>query len=306
VSALLVAAEPLVSGAALSLGSFEADGPVLVLVGAWSPLFELMSGQRRLRGGRLELSGAPLEGASARADVGVLARDAPLPPTWPARDVLAASAELLGLSPRAARGRAREMLERLGLSELASQRVSRLRPGDRRGLGIAMAMLGEPAVLALEQPLAGLEPSDQARVAAVLERALPGRSALIGVAELPGSAGEEELAAQGSELLILSEQRLVARGNYRELGARAKSYRVIVKRSADALAARLLEAGYEVRRLLSADLASLKVTDGAGLGTVPLFRAALAVDAPIVELAAMTFGGNGALDDGAKIGNREG
>jgi ABC-type multidrug transport system ATPase subunit len=300
VSGLLVAVEPLLSGAPLSLGSFEANGPVLVLVGAWAPLFELMMGQRRLRGGRLELAGGPLEGAAARAEVGLLARDAPLPPTWAARDVLAASAELLGLSRRAARGRAREMLERLGLTPLADQRVSRLRPGERRALGIAMAMLGEPAVLALEQPLSGLEPSDQARVVAALERALPGRSALIGVAELPGSAGEDELAAHSNELLIVSEQRLVARGSYRELGARAKSYRVIVQRSADALAARLLEAGYEVRRLHSADLASLKVTDGSDLGTVPLFRAALAADAPIIELVAMTFGNDAARDEHGK------
>jgi ABC-2 type transport system ATP-binding protein len=189
------------------------------------------------------------------------------------------------------------MLERLGLTELAGQRVSRLRPGDRRALGIAMAMLGEPAVLALEQPLSGLEPSDQARVAAALERALPGRSALIGVAELPGSPGEDELAAHGNELLIVSERRLVARGSYRELGARAKSYRVIVQRSADALAAQLMEAGYDVRRLMSGDPASLKVTDSSDLGTVPLFRAALAADAPIIELVAMAFGNDAARDE---------
>jgi ABC-type multidrug transport system ATPase subunit len=292
-SPLLRAVDPQLSGSGLSLGRFEAQGPLLVLVGAWGPLFESISGSRRLRGGRLELLAAPLEGAASRPDVGLLPRDAPLPPTWLARDVLVASAELLGDSRRTARRRARRTLERLGLGELGPKRVSRLRPGDQRALGVAIAALGEPAVLALEQPFAGLEPSEQASLASVLERALPGRAALIGVAELPGSPCEDALAAQANELLFVSEQRLVARGNYRELAARARSYRVVVGRSADALLSRLTEAGYEVRRMLTADLATIRVTDPGELGTVPLFRAALAADAPILELTALAFGEGG-------------
>jgi ABC-type multidrug transport system ATPase subunit len=296
---LLRAVDPQLSGSGLSLGSFEVHGPLLVLVGAWGPLFELIAGKRRLRGGRLELGGAPLEGAAAQGRVGWLAREAPLPPTWLARDVLAASAELLGESRRGALRRARRTLEWLGLGELQDQRTSRLRPGDRRALGVAMAALGEPAVLALEQPLAGLEPSEQTFVASVLERALRGRAALIGVAELPGSPCEDALAAQSSDLLFVSDQRLVARGSYRELCARARSYRVVVQRSVDALSARLTEAGYAVRRMLTSDLTTLGVIDDKELGTVPLFRAALAADAPIIELVATSLGGAAAFHGAA-------
>jgi ABC-2 type transport system ATP-binding protein len=281
---LLLCVDPLLSGSGLALGSVEAHGPVLVLVGAWGSLFELLSGVRRLRGGRLEIAGTSAENAAAHGSVGLVARDAPLPPTWTARDVLTASAELLGASRRSARSRARQALERLGLAELDDQRVSRLRPGELRALGIAMATLGEPPALALEQPFTGLEPSEQQRLAEVLERALPGRALLVSVPELPGSACEDALAAVSSELLFVSDQRLVARGSYRELFSRAKSYRVVVQRSVDALASRLTEAGYEVRRMSTADLAALRVTDERQLGSVPLFRAALEADAPIIEL----------------------
>ena len=230
---------------------------------------------------------------TAQGRVGWLARDAPLPPTWPARDVLAASAELLGDSRRAALRRARRTLEWLGLGELESKRVSRLGPGDRRALGVAMAALSEPAVLALEQPLAGLEPSEQTFVASVLERALPGRGALVSVAELPGSPCEDALAAEQRTPFRL-DQRLALRGSYRELCARARSYRVVVQRSVEALSSRLTAAGYVVRRMLTSDLATLIVVDDQELGTVPLFRAALAADAPIIELVATSLGGGAA------------
>ena len=85
----------------------------------------------------------------------------------------------------------------------------------------------------------------------------------------------------------------MARGSYREC-SRAKSYRLVVPRSVegrpvDALLARLGEAGYEVRRMSTADATTLWLTDRAGLGTLPVFRAALAAEAPILELAPLGF-----------------
>ena len=105
-----------------------------------------------------------------------------------------------------------------------------------------------------------------------------------GVAALPGSPGEDALAASSDELLIVSERRLVARTRFGELGARARSYRVSVRRAGDGLLSRLAEAGYEVRRMLTAEVTTLWVTDPGDLGTLPLFGAALAEGAPIIEL----------------------
>jgi ABC-2 type transport system ATP-binding protein len=303
-------ADPQRSGAGLELGDFEAAGPLLVLVGAWGPLFELFSGARRLAGGRLEVLGMSAEAAASRGEVGLLPRDTALPPTWSARDVLVASAELIGDSTRAAAGRARQTFERLGLSAIAGKRLMRLRPAERRALAIAVAVVGEPPALALEQPFSELEPSEQAFVAEVLGRALPGRAALVSVAELPGNPSEDALAAQSAELLFVSGERLVARGSYRELGSRRRSYRVVVKRSASALLSRLTEAGYEARPMLAAEVTTLSVIDREGLGTLPMFRAALAADAPIIELVAMGLGGvevdgvgpGGALESPATAG----
>ncbi|HTV19458.1 MAG TPA: hypothetical protein VMG12_12320 [Polyangiaceae bacterium] len=277
------------AGVELSLGRVSAQGSLIVLVGGWAPLFDVLAGFRQLAGGRLSLAGQPAEGAAGRGHVGLARRDAPLP-SWPALEVVAASAELLGDSRRRASERARQALADLGLEALGKKRPPALRPAELRALAIAAATLGEPRVLALEEPLSGLEPSGQAYVDAVIGRALRGRAGLVSVPELPGTPSEDALAARSDELLFVAGRRLVARGGYRELSARATRYRVVVARSGEALLARLSEAGYEVRQMSTADATTLWLTDATGLGTLPLFRAALAVEAPILELVPLQLG----------------
>jgi ABC-type multidrug transport system ATPase subunit len=287
---LLVAEEPRLSEGGLELGRCAVSGPHVVLVGAWSPLFELFAGRRRLEGGALRVAGTPAEAAAARGVLGLMLRDAPLPPTWSLRQVVVSSALLAGVTGRQAVARAQQVLSQLELVPLAGTPLVRLRPGERRAAGVAAALVADAAVLALEEPFFELEPSDQEWLARVIERAIAGRAALISLPALPGSPSEGALAARGSELLFLSGRRLAARGTYRELSQGARSYRVIVQRSVDALLSRLGEAGYEVRRMLAADVTTLLVTDTHGAGTVPLFEAALAADAPIIELAALELG----------------
>jgi ABC-2 type transport system ATP-binding protein len=288
--ALLVAAEPRLSEGGLELGAFEAEGPLLLLVGAWSPLFELFAGRCTLQGGVLRVGGAPAEAAAAHGALGLMLRDAPLPPAWTLQEVVASSALLAGETGRRAAARARQVLAELGLAPLSGTKLSRLSPGERRAAGVAAALAADAPLLALEEPFFELDPAEQERLGGVIEKAIAGRAALISLPALPGSISENALAARGSELLVLSERRLTARGSYRELHQRARSYRVIVQRSVDALLSRLGEAGYEVRRMLAADLTTLLVTDTRGTGTVPLLEASLAADAPIIELCAVGLG----------------
>jgi len=278
-------------GEAVSFGQFEAQGPRLVLVGAWAPLFELLGGERRLSGGSVQIAGIDAEGAARSGRVGLALRDAPLPATWTLGEVLKHSAALLGDGRRLAAERAPLAAEELGLGELWSKKLSRRGPGERRAASIAAACLGEPAVLAREEPFAGLEPASQAYVAAVLERATRARPALISVSELSGSVEQDTFVQSSDELLFLAGHGLVARGRYAELVRAATSYRVVVTRSAEGLLSRLTEAGYEVRRVELAEVTSLVVVDAGVLGTLPLFRAALAADAPIVELVPFNLRG---------------
>lgn len=288
---LLQSDQPRFVGAGARLGQFEAAGPRLVLVGAWGPLFELLAGERCLSGGSLLVAGIDAEGAARSGRVGLVLRDAPLPPTWTLGEVLRHSAALLGEGRRFARERALLAAGELGLGALWSRKLSRLGAGERRAASIAAACLGEPVALAIEEPFSGLEPSARAQVAAVLERATQGRPALISVAELSGSAEQDGFVQSSDELLLLTRHGLVARGRYAELARAAATYRIVVTRAAEGLLSRLTEAGYEVRQVMQADVTALVVVDVRSLGTVPLFRAALEAGAPIVELAPFSLRG---------------
>ena len=295
---LLTCDRPRFVGSDVELGQFEAPGPVLVLVGGWHPLFELLTGQRRLRGGSLRVAGADAEAAAASGKVGVLLAGAPLPSAWTLREVLCQSAYLLGHTRRFAADQATDIARDLGLAELSRKRLARLTPGERRAAGIAAATMGQPSALALEDPFGDLEPSAQAYVARVLERALKGRPALISIAELTGSAEQDGFVRSSDELLFIAESGLVARGSHAELIAAATSYRVVVLREADALLSRLTEAGYEARRVMAAEMAALVVVDRRGQGTGPLLRSALEANAPIIELVPLNLRQSGLLPGG--------
>jgi len=66
------------------------------------------------------------------------------------------------------RGPAHEMLMRVGLEGRADDRVSTLSHGEHRQLEIALALAGGPALLLLDEPMAGMGPEESARMVEIL------------------------------------------------------------------------------------------------------------------------------------------
>jgi ABC-type multidrug transport system ATPase subunit len=286
---LLACDRPRFASAAFELGQFDAQGPVLCLVGAWSPLFQLLAGKQRLVGGGVSVCGQSADGAVRSGHVGLLLADAPLPATWKLSALLCHSAALLGLSRREAAERGREAAHELGLSRHLNTPFGRLSPAEQRITGLALALLGEPALLALEEPFGGLEPTARDQLGRALALALRGRRALVSVAELPGSIEQDGFVQTSSELLFASERGLVARGSYAALSASATHYRLVVLRHAEALCEKLSELGYTVQPERAAGGTGVLLSEGRARGTRPLLEAALSVDAPILELSPVTL-----------------
>lgn len=285
-SAPLFACErPRFASGALELGELEVHGRRLALVGAWEPLFRALTGEQPLAGGEIHIAGQSAVAAVRSGGVGLHVVDAPLPDRWSARDVLANGAELLGLVGRRAVRHGVEVARALGIdAALLARPLARLATGERRAVELALASLGEPRAFVLEQPFLGLEPSGEEYVGRVLERMLALAPIVFSAAALPACPVLDALVQSSDAVLIATATGAVVQGKPAAPGSGAPAYRVVVSRHSESLLNRLGEAGYDAQRVMADEIAALIVRDIGARGTEPLLEAAVAADAPILEL----------------------
>ncbi|MGH3985247.1 MAG: ABC transporter ATP-binding protein [Pseudonocardiaceae bacterium] len=110
------------------------------------------------------------------------------------------------------RHRVAEVLEEVGLSAMAGNRIGDLSLGMRRRLGIAGALLGDPGVLVFDEPMHGLDPEEM-RWTGDLMRSLAAGDRTV----LVSSHHVSEMALTADQLLIIGRGRLVAESSTQEL-----------------------------------------------------------------------------------------
>ncbi len=176
----------------------------LGLLGDWSALFRVLSGEAELSAGSLRLAGSPVPLGVEQGVIGLMRLDPLLPGTWSAEEFLASSAELSGSPIKAAQKLAFQTLEQLGLTSLAARRLAHLQLAERRALLVAHAVLTNPVLLCLEQPLAGLDTPAEEAVLAVIERASAGRRLVVAVSDPELSPGSRQLVRSCTERLRLA------------------------------------------------------------------------------------------------------
>jgi ABC-2 type transport system ATP-binding protein len=105
-----------------------------------------------------------------------------------------------------------ELLERFALTDAAARRVSTYSGGMRRRLDIAMSLIGNPQVIFLDEPTAGLDPQGRIEVwQAVKELAEHGTTVLLTTQYLDEA---EQLA---DRIAILNEGRIIVNGTLADL-----------------------------------------------------------------------------------------
>jgi len=117
--------------------------------------------------GTVTLDGRPATSAAARARIGWAPEEAPTSPGLTVREHLALARDLLPRGRRAGRG-VDDVLDALDLVGVADRLAGALSKGTRQRLGVAMALLGSPDVLLLDEPSAGLDPAQAQSLRAVL------------------------------------------------------------------------------------------------------------------------------------------
>jgi molybdate transport system ATP-binding protein len=167
----------------LAIDLHLAEGEVVAVLGpngaGKSTLLRVLAGLLRPAAGRVAVAGATWDDAPAgthlpphRRSVGMVFQDALLFPHLTVTDNVAFGLRTRGVGRAAARRAAAAWLDRVGLGGLGEQRPAHLSGGQAQRAALARALVTDPAVLLLDEPLSALDARTRLTVRAELRRHL--------------------------------------------------------------------------------------------------------------------------------------
>ena len=174
-------------------------------------------------GGGGTVLGRPLGDRRARAKIGYLPELFRYHDWMTAREELAFHAGLIGLARAESAGEIAQILETVGLTLRADDRIGTFSKGMQQRVGIGVAMLGSPDLIFLDEPTSALDPLGRRDVRALIHR-LKDR----GVTVFLNSHLLGEVEQTCDRVAIVARGRVVASGPVAELVGGATGIRVML------------------------------------------------------------------------------
>jgi molybdate transport system ATP-binding protein len=207
-----------------------ASGEVLALLGpngsGKSTILRALVGLLPLAGGRVVLDGTVLEDPAQRVKIppekrpiGLMFQDYLLFPHLSAVENVAFGLRAKGTDKKAAREKASQTMARLGLDGLAEARPGSMSGGQQQRVAMARALVTEPKLLLLDEPLAALDVSTKTDVRRLL-RAVLGRS---DAANVLVTHDLLDAVALGDRMVVIEDGGIVQTGTPAEVTARPRS-----------------------------------------------------------------------------------
>jgi ABC-2 type transport system ATP-binding protein len=182
----------------------------------------ILTGFMPASGGRAVIDGLDAQEKSreVRQRIGYMPENVPLYPEMRVSEYLAFRAALKGV-PRRDRARAiDEAIGRCGLGEVRRRIIGQLSKGFRQRVGLADALVHRPPILILDEPTAGLDPTQIREVRDLIKELGEERTVILSTHILP----EVEMVCR--RVVILARGRLVAEGTPAELRSQLEGRRV--------------------------------------------------------------------------------
>ena len=188
-----------------------------------STTIKLVLGLLAPTAGTVRLFGLPPRARAARARLGYLPELSYLHPFLTARETLLYYAGLSGMGGKAAKARAAELLEQVGLSAVANRAVGGFSKGMARRVALAAALVAKPELLILDEPTSGLDPIGTHDVKELIRRLAGMGVTVVMTSHLLGDT--EDVC---TKIAILSKGKVAAFGRTDELLTRKQDARFTI------------------------------------------------------------------------------
>ena len=143
--------------------------------------------------------------------LGYLPQDFGYYPDFSVYDYLMYIASLKGIRPAVAKQRVKELLKQVGLVKARNKKMKTLSGGMKRRAGIAQAMLNDPKILILDEPTAGLDPSERIRFRNLISELSEDRIVLLSTHIV------SDIEYIANDILLMKDGQLVISGTSEEI-----------------------------------------------------------------------------------------
>ena len=239
----------------------------------------VLTGLTAADAGEIRLFGQEMRGKAAdiKRRIGMVPQDLALYETLSARDNLNYFGRLYGVTGAPLKSKVTEVLDVLGLSDVANKSPKKFSGGMKRRLNIGCAIMHDPELLILDEPTVGIDPQSRNHildfVAHMNER---------GTTVLYTSHYMEEVERVCSRVLIMDAGRAIANGSVDELNRSAHFEETILLEVRD-LSPSLADEIKKVQGVLSCEIDGRLMTVTSTAGSLNLARI-LEYAAPYVVL----------------------
>lgn len=176
-----------------------------------STLMKIVTGFLAADGGSVEINGSLVEtkNISIRSQIGYLPENNPLYTDLYVREYLEMVAGFYRLQDK--KEQVLKMVELTGLKDEQHKKIGSLSKGYRQRVGLAQALIHDPAVLILDEPTTGLDPNQLEEIRQLIRTISANKTVMLSTHIM------QEVEAVCSRVLIINKGKLVADGSIEQL-----------------------------------------------------------------------------------------